>query len=128
MTAPESKKNVDEVDVVSWRWRRDAGTPGTTARRRRRGGPGAPSGRSDLSMEAPSDGNGDGEVELGAVAARVRFCGRHRAREREASEGEQRGARGAPYPRARRLGRDGIVVERGWSDRAGRRNRGRRRP
>ena len=34
--------------------------------------------------------------------------------------GEERGGPWRPYPRARRLGVDGIGVGRGWSDRLGR--------
>ena len=34
--------------------------------------------------------------------------------------GEERGGPWGPYPRARRLGVDGIGVGRGWSDRLGR--------
>ena len=48
---------------------------------------------------------------------RVRVWGRHSASERGKLRGEERGGLWGPYPRARRLGVDGIGVGRGWSDR-----------
>ena len=71
-------------------------------------------------MEARSDGNGAATASTETVAARVSVYGLDRSRERGNPRQRGRGARGASYPRARRLGRNGIGVGRGWSDRAGR--------
>ena len=55
-----------------------------------------------------------------AVAARVSFCGRSRARARGESErGAREGSR-RPYPLAAGLGLDGAARARGWSDPRGR--------
>ena len=110
---------VEVVTVNRW-WRRDAATPGSVARRGRRALLAAPSCRGDSGMEARSDGNGAATASTETVAARVSVYGLDRSRERGNPRQRGRGARGASYPRARRLGRDGIVVGRGWSDRLGR--------
>ena len=117
------------VRAVKRQRRRGDGIPARVARRGRRGGPGAPFCHGDSSTEARSDGNVAATASSDAVGIRVRVCGRHRASERGKMRGEERGGPWGPYPRARRLGVDGIGVGRGWSDRLGRyRARGGRRP
>jgi hypothetical protein len=108
------------VLAVKRQRRRGDGIPARVARRGRRGGPGAPFCHGDSSTEARSDGNGAATASSDAVGIRVRVCGRLRASERGKRPGEERGGPWGPYPRARRLGVDGIGVGRGWSDRLGR--------
>ena len=99
--------------------------PACTAWRGRRGGRGAAPGGGDSAMACWNSGNGGSTASTETVAARVWFLGLDSARGEKNPRQRGRGVRGASYPRARRLGMDGIGVGRGSSDRAGRRNRGR---
>ena len=82
-----STARLDDGCTVNRRGRRDAATPGTTARRRRRGGRGEPSCGGDWLEEARSGGNG--AAKHGGARARVCSGSRRTERGREGKQGER---------------------------------------